>query len=317
MRLLLVAALVATSGCSGCSKPTGADENTPQGRRLAEMFTAGHTPKPEAVGDLPLVFDPIRIQQREGRNQLRFYEAELVWSVNEDASLGAWLVNRVKTSGVEVGPGKVADYTLHVAYSFEGSDTTDTEDIPLPYDNTTTSVVLRKFAANDKPSGVKVSVSSVVWLEQGGTAEFTPQPPTEAPVKNGKIALKMPGNLPIRFADANISSSDPSVTFPPKTLWALEGKDQAALKSRLVELLCEKKQQVEDHPLKGLVLRLTTTDRKGQPIHVDDAVTLDLSATQGIIQLPSIYRGDPVQSAVLELVAVTFAERKYAVKLEK
>jgi hypothetical protein len=316
LRFLLVAALVATSGCSGCNKPPGADESTPQGRRLGEMFRAGRTPKPEAVGDLPLVFDPIRIQQREGRGQSHFYEAELVWSVKEDASLGAWLVNRVKTSGTRVQPGKVADFTLQVSYSSEAGDAVDTEEIKVPLDNTTTSVVLPQFAANDKPAGVKVAVRSVEWLEPGGTAKFTQQASAEATAENGKIALKIPANLPVRFEDVNVNAADPSATFPPRARWSLAVKDQATLKSRL-EPLIERKPQIDTHALKGLVMRLTTKDRKGQPIHVDDAVTLDLSGTQGSLQLPSIQKGDAVQSAVLELVAVTFVDRKQTVKLER
>ena len=140
--LLLVFALGAAAGCSGCNKPA-ADQGNGQGQRLKEMFE-GHIALPVRVeGETPLSFEPVRVERSE-KDDKGLYEARLVWTYTGNGGPFAdYLKDRVQRNTHELSPsfGHVSAFGLHVGYG-----TADADDLAVPPDGAAGSVPLPRSA---------------------------------------------------------------------------------------------------------------------------------------------------------------------------
>jgi hypothetical protein len=308
-RLLVVFALCAAAGCSGCRKPPGAGEDTAQGRRLKELYDNGVTIPVEVEGEAPFAFEPIRIDRNE-KDGKGFYQAKLAWQyTSNDKPLAEYLKERIQRNTHELNTafGKVTAFRLHVTYG-----TGDADDVDVRLGDRSGTVALDKFCATDKPTAVTVWLQSATWFEDEVVTVFLPQRvPGDGRVVGRKLILVAPGDLPIRFDDCLLDTENQDA---PRVTWQLVG-EPSALARRAAELT-EASPRAAGREVKSIRLLLAYRDTFGRPL-AEENVLLDLTGRQGTITLAGPRRSEALGSVVVRGVSVTWKERATQVALTK
>jgi hypothetical protein len=309
VRLLVVFALCGTAGCSGCNRPPGAREDTAQGQRLKELFDNGVTVPVEVEGDVPLTFEPVRIDRHE-KDSKGYYQAVLAWAPAEKAApMETYLRERVQRNTHELNTayGRVSAFRLHVAYG-----TGDPDDVDVRLGGKDHSATLEKFAAADRPTAVTVSLRSATWYEDEVLTPCRPMLPGESSLVGRKLILVAPGDLPIRFDDCPLDGDRDAHV---QVHWHLMG-DATALARRAAELT-ELNPHTAGRQVKSVRLLLTYRDRFGRPLRPDEDVLLDVTAGQGTLSPSNLRRGDALGSVAIRGVSVTWKERTTQVEFKR
>ena len=312
VRLVLVFALCASAGCSGCNKPSGGDENTPQGQRLRELFDNGKAMPVTTESETPFTFEPIKIDHNE-KDGKGFYQARLAWEyTGKDRSLADYLKERMQrnTHELNMGIGRLAAFRLLVDYGIGEPDEVD-----VPLGGKSGGVVLEKFCATDKPRSVTVSLRSATWVEDGMLTPCLALRPGEGKVVAGKLMLVAPGELPIRFEDCLLETGESGPAPAPRTSWRLVG-EPAALAQRAAALT-EWNPRLVGREVKSLRLLLGYRDRAGRSLGNNEEIVLDFTARQGTLALAGLRRADGLDSVVMYAVSITWNERVTRVPLTK
>jgi hypothetical protein len=308
VRLVVVLALCASAGCSGCGKPPGAGEDTEQGRRLKELYDNRVALPVHVEGDPPLEFEPVRIG-RNDKDGKGFYEAHLSWEyTGKDKPLADYLRDRIQRNTHELNLvfGRVSAFRLHVAYG-----TADADDLDVALDDQSRRVPLPRFCATDKPNEVMVTLAAATWFEDEVVTVCLPRLPGEGRVVGRKLVLVAPGDLPIRFEDFPLDIENRNGGH---VSWRLVS-EPSGLARRLAEIT-EANPRSAGREVKNLRLQFTYRDGFGRPL-AEENVVLDLTSGQGTITLPGLRHSEVIGSVAVRGVSVTWKERATRVTLTK
>jgi hypothetical protein len=291
-----VLGLLFLGGCSGCSAPRGAREDTPPGPNRKQLLDEDRQITPEVRDNLPIRFGPIeiKVETRKGNN---YYDAGVPWKrASHREDLLAHLRGRVAAKRPDLKGGRMAEsFTVLLTYKDSDQQSCDSDRIELKVDGTPSPVPLANLGMHGAPVAATAELLSATWHGPDTVVPFLKKQGERTFAAKKKLTPQAPASLPIRFSEMSLDPNDKAGAFNGRLSWNVVGEWDSFY--TLLDQATEKKPAAGNR-VKSLSFIFTYRNAQG-PMGTE-TVVLDMSRKSGTARLTKLK-----QTATLTALEIT------------